>query len=157
MKHNGDLGDFLRTGGALDGGVGSEVFGDGETSPLEVGQILGNIRIERHLGQGGMGDVFEGFDQRLLRRVAVKALSPRSFASPGSKARFQREAQLLSKLDHPNICRIYGLEERAGREYLILELIEGSPPSERSQGHLQEKLAAHSAGPSRCLHRGDTP
>lgn len=167
MTYSGDSGDFLRTGGALEGGIGLEVFGDGETSPLEPGQILGNIRIERHLGQGGMGEVFEGFDQRLLRRVAVKALSPRSFASPGSKARFLREAQILSRLDHPNICRIYGLEERAGGEYLILELIEGQTLTERMREGMSrmEKLqcalgiaealdAAHDKG---IIHRDLKP
>ncbi len=98
---------------------------------MNIGDRIGNIRIEKRLGEGGMGEVFEGFDERLLRRVAVKALNSESFASPDMRARFLLEAQLLSKLDHPNICRIHDIEETDENDFLILELVEGQTLSER--------------------------
>ena len=72
-----------------------------------------------------MGEVYRATDTRLHREVAVKAL-PRSFLEdPQRLARFEREAQLLAALSHPNIAGIHGLEKAGDQEFLILELVEG--------------------------------
>ena len=77
------------------------------------------------LGAGGMGEVWEGFDEILERRVAVKTIRAEHLNEP-MRARFHREARMLSKLDHPNICRVWDLVEADdGGMFLILELIEG--------------------------------
>lgn len=109
---------------------------------MKIGDRIGNIRIEKRLGQGGMGEVFEGFDERLLRRVAVKTLNTGSFSSEDARARFLLEAQILSKLDHPNICRIHGLEESGDSDFLILEMLEGRTLSDSAREGMpsEEKL-----------------
>ena len=92
--------------------------------PLEAGS-LGHIRILGELGAGGMGEVFAGFDETLQRRVALKSIHRRHRLGPGVRARFLREARILSQLDHPNICRIYDYIEGEHRDFLVLELVEG--------------------------------
>src|SRR4051794_3120899 len=89
------------------------------------GRRLGHIRVERILGQGGMGDVYEGFDEKLARRVALKALHRDQRLDDEARARLIREARTLSQLDHPNICRIHDYIEGADADVLVLELIEG--------------------------------
>jgi tRNA A-37 threonylcarbamoyl transferase component Bud32 len=85
---------------------------------------IGHIRIESRLAEGGMGAVYVGFDEKLERQVALKAIrSDRLDAK--SRSRFLVEARLLSQLDHPNICRIHEyMEDRRG-DFLVLELIRG--------------------------------
>lgn len=90
-----------------------------------IGTTIGNIRIESRLGQGGMGEVFLGFDPRLERRVAVKTLRPEQRLSPQVKARLLREARLLSKLGHPSICQVHDLIETPEADFLVLEYVEG--------------------------------
>ena len=72
-----------------------------------IGKRIGRIRIVEALGEGGMGSVFVGFDEKLERRVAVKVISGRQRFDAEARARFVREARVLSKLEHPNICRIH--------------------------------------------------
>src|SRR5688572_25272143 len=98
--------------------------GRGGTMPLAAGS-LGHIRILGALGSGGMGEVFAGFDETLQRRVALKSIHRRHHLGAGVKARFLREARILSQLDHPNICRIYDYIEGEERDFLVLELFEG--------------------------------
>src|SRR4051794_6488699 len=89
--------------------------------PLASGTNLGCYEIVSLIGAGGMGEVYRARDVRLKREVAVKVL-PEAFAvDPDRMARFQREAELLATLNHPNIACIYGFEENA----LIMELVEG--------------------------------
>jgi serine/threonine-protein kinase len=90
-----------------------------------VGKKIGHIRIGDLLGEGGMGEVYVGFDEKLRRRVAVKAIRSEYRLRRETKARFLREARMLSKLDHPNICRIYDYVEDEERDFLVLELIPG--------------------------------
>ncbi len=90
-----------------------------------IGNKISHFTIVAALGQGGMGDVYAGYDENLKRKVAVKAIQDTRRLSPLAKARFLREAQILSQLDHPGICRIYDYLEFEGRDYLVLELIEG--------------------------------
>src|SRR5689334_18055304 len=98
---------------------------------LEAGNRLGPYEIVSALGAGGMGEVYRARDTRLKRDVAVKVL-PESFASdPERLARFQREAELLASLNHPNIARIYGLEESDAVRALVMELVEGETLADR--------------------------
>jgi eukaryotic-like serine/threonine-protein kinase len=83
------------------------------------------------IGAGGMGEVYRARDTRLKREVALKIL-PESFASdPERLARFQREAEVLASLNHPNIAAIYGLEKSDGTTALVMELVEGEDLSQR--------------------------
>src|SRR5262245_23421288 len=87
-------------------------------------QIIAHYRITAKLGEGGMGEVWRATDTKLGREVAIKIL-PAAFADDTDRlARFQREAQVLASLNHPNIAHIYGVEERA----LVMELVEGESP-----------------------------
>jgi tetratricopeptide (TPR) repeat protein len=95
------------------------------TMSLEPGSRIGRIRIDGLIGAGGMGEVYRGWDERLERRVAVKVIRPRKLVHEAARMRFLREAQLLSKLDHPNICRIHDVIEEDSASYLVLEHIEG--------------------------------
>src|SRR5579863_354093 len=91
--------------------------------PLPVGHKLGHYEILAAIGAGGMGEVYRARDTKLKREVALKVL-PDSFANdPERMARFQREAEVLASLNHPNVAQIYGVEDRA----LVMELVEGEP------------------------------
>ncbi len=91
---------------------------------IRAGQTVGHIRIEERVGAGGMGAVFVGFDEKLQRRVALKAIrSDRLDAA--ARRRFLAEARVLSQLDHPNVCRIHGYVEGEEQDFLVLELIRG--------------------------------
>jgi serine/threonine protein kinase/tetratricopeptide (TPR) repeat protein len=90
-----------------------------------LGKTVGHIRIVDVLGSGGMGDVYEGLDETLERKVAVKAIRAKSRLDPQAKARFLREARVLSQLEHPNICQIYDYIEGDDSDFLVLEFIEG--------------------------------
>jgi serine/threonine-protein kinase len=92
---------------------------------LSTGTRLGVYEVVGLLGAGGMGEVFRARDTRLRRDVALKILPERFLDDPDRVARFQREAQLLASLNHPNIAVIHGLEESAGIQALVLELVEG--------------------------------
>src|SRR5579859_4370301 len=92
--------------------------------PLSAGDRLGPYEILAPIGAGGMGEVYRAKDAKLKREVALKVL-PEAFAGdPERMARFQREAEVLASLNHPNIAHIYGVEERA----LVMELVEGESP-----------------------------
>jgi serine/threonine protein kinase len=99
--------------------------------PLQAGTRLGVYEILAQIGVGGMGEVYRARDMRLKRDVALKVL-PDSFAQDTDRlARFQREAELLATLNHPNIAGIYGLEESNGVRALVLELVEGPTLADR--------------------------
>jgi len=87
---------------------------------------VSHYRRLHRLGAGGMGEVYVGVDETLKRRVALKAVHPGQRLQAESKTRFLREAQILSQLDHPNICRVYDYIEDDHRDWLVLELIEGN-------------------------------
>src|ERR1041385_8661237 len=81
--------------------------------PLAPGTHLGPFEVSSRLGAGGMGEVYRARDTKLGRDVAIKIL-PEAFANdPTRMARFEREAQMLATLNHPNIAAIYGIEEGA--------------------------------------------
>ena len=92
---------------------------------LSSGDRLGAYEVLSLIGAGGMGEVYRARDTRLKRDVAIKVL-PESFShDPDRLARFQREAELLATLNHPNIGAVYGLEEGDGHNAIVLELVEG--------------------------------
>jgi serine/threonine protein kinase len=94
---------------------------------VNPGESLGVYRIVEPLGKGGMGEVFAAEDARLHRRVALKIL-PGSLANdPSARQRFEREAQAVAALNHPNIVTIYAVEEDKGRLFLAMELVDGKP------------------------------
>jgi Tol biopolymer transport system component len=95
------------------------------TPAVMTGRWLGGHHLEALLGAGGMGEVYRARDARLQRHVAIKILPVAFTANPDRLARFEREAQMLASLNHPNICAIYGLEDADGVRFLVLELVEG--------------------------------
>jgi serine/threonine-protein kinase len=98
---------------------------------IGIGTQLGSHEITALLGKGGMGEVYRARDTKLKREVAIKFL-PEEFSTDYDRAsRFQREAELLASLNHPNIGAIYSLEEVNGSRFLVLELVEGQTLAER--------------------------
>ena len=91
---------------------------------LTVGTRLGSHEIISLLGKGGMGEVYRARDTKLKREVAIKIL-PDEFSRDSDRVgRFQREAEALASLNHPNIAAIYDLAEAGSTRFLILELVE---------------------------------
>jgi serine/threonine protein kinase len=95
------------------------------------GTRLGSYEIVAALGAGGMGEVYRARDTRLGREVALKILPDAFTHDPDRIARFQREAQVLASLNHPNIAHIYGVEESGGVSALVLELVDGPTLADR--------------------------
>ena len=95
-------------------------------SPDMLGRQIGHIRIETAIGRGGMGNVYRGWDEKLQRRVALKTIRGQHRLDQATRGRFMREARILSKLDHPGICRIYDLIEYPDCDFLVLEYIDGA-------------------------------
>src|SRR5262245_2764123 len=93
--------------------------------PLIPGSRLGAFEVVSLLGEGGMGQVYRARDTRLKRDVALKTLPDAVATDRDRVVRFQREAELLATLNHPNIAGIYGIEEADGVRALVLELVEG--------------------------------
>src|SRR6266702_3896592 len=98
---------------------------------LRVGTQLGSLEITALLGKGGMGEVYRARDTKLKREVAIKILPEEFSSDPERVARFQREAEVLASLNHPNIAAIYDLQEANGSRYLVLELVEGETLANR--------------------------
>src|SRR6476620_8333999 len=99
--------------------------------PLVAGTRLGPYEIVVPIGAGGMGEVYRARDTKLNRDVAIKVL-PDLFANDSERlARFQREAQVLASLNHPNIAHIHGLEDSDGVHALVMELVEGEDLAQR--------------------------
>jgi serine/threonine protein kinase len=104
---------------------------DVEEGFLMIGKTLGHYQIINQLGKGGMGEVFQAKDQILARDVAIKVL-PEEFATDTDRvARFQREAKVLASLNHPNIAAIHGLEQSEGKNFLVMELVDGETLADR--------------------------
>ena len=145
-----------------------ELAGSHPRAHTEVGSRIAHYDVTALIGEGGMGQVYQATDTKLNRQVALKIL-PEAFADdPDRLARFQREAQVLASLNHPNIGQIHGIEESDDTRALVLELIEGPTLADRiAQGPLpvDEALpiakqiaealeAAHEAG---VIHRDLKP
>ena len=93
-------------------------------------QQLGDFRIIREIGHGGMGVVYEAEQESLGRHVALKVLSPATFDSPKSIRRFRREAETVARLHHTNIVPVFGVGDEKGLHYYVMQLIEGEPLNE---------------------------
>ncbi|TMK15692.1 MAG: serine/threonine protein kinase [Actinobacteria bacterium] len=95
----------------------------GTPLPTVVGE---RYRLDRSLGNGGMGEVFEATDLTLHRSVAVKLMSPSLVQDEPARARFLREARALAQVNSPNVVAVYDAGEDAERPYLVMELVEGT-------------------------------
>jgi serine/threonine protein kinase len=98
---------------------------------IAIGQQLGSYEITSLLGKGGMGEVYRARDTKLKRDVAIKILPDAFSNDPDRVSRFQREAEVLASLNHPNIAQIYGLEDSSSAQCIVMELVEGETLQER--------------------------
>jgi tetratricopeptide (TPR) repeat protein len=105
-----------------------------------VGEVLGHYRIVKEIGAGGAGVVYQAWDERLERDVAVKILSGRRLPDDADTLRLRREALALSRTNHPNIATVHDFDSHGGIAFLVMELIPGSSLAERiSSGPLSER------------------
>jgi len=136
--------------------------------PFQQGENVGPYRIMEQLGQGGMATVFKAYHPNLDRYVAIKVLHPAFKQDPQFTERFQREARVVAKLDHPNIVPVFDYADHNGQSYLVMKFIEGEtlkavidrqwPSKEQILGIVQSVGSAltyaHSQG---VLHRDVKP
>jgi len=92
---------------------------------------LGPYEILSRLGAGGMGEVYRARDTRLDRTVAIKVLPAEFSTNIERRQRFEREARIISSLNHPHICALYDIGHQDGLDYLVLEYLEGEALSDR--------------------------
>src|SRR5256884_2963478 len=127
--------------------------------PLAAGMRLGPYEITAPLGAGGMGEVYRARDSKLARDVAIKVLPPAFAEDAARMARFEREAQTLAALNHPNIAAIYGIEQGA----IVMELVPGEDlkgpvPVETALSYARQiAIALEAAHEKGIIHRDLKP
>ncbi|MGI8567524.1 MAG: protein kinase domain-containing protein [Pyrinomonadaceae bacterium] len=134
-----------------------------------VGNTIGSYRIERKLGEGGMGAVYMGTDMMLEREVAIKALRPDLASQPPVVERFRSEAVTLAKLNHPNIATLYSFFRQGDEFFMVLEYVRGVtlhqlitsqgalPPDQALRLFRQMLDGIHHAHNSGIIHRDIKP
>ena len=114
---------------------------------LSAGSRLGPYEIESAIGAGGMGEVYKAVDTRLGRTVALKVLPPHFADDADMRERFEREAQTIAGLNHPNICTLHDVGEQDGTRFLVMEYVEGETLADRlTHGALPTEEALRVAG-----------
>src|SRR5687767_2198227 len=105
--------------------LAAELFGDKRETRNFVNEKIGHYKVERFLGRGGMGEVYLAADDRLQRRVALKVLTRSVVGDAERLMRFEREAQAVSALNHPNILTVHEFGESDGIHFIASEFVEG--------------------------------
>ena len=108
-----------------------------------AGKTLGRYHIVEQLGEGGMATVYQAFDTRLQRNVAVKVIRPDQAQAPGFIARFEREARALARLDHSSIVKVFDYGEQDGVPYLVMGYLPGGTLKQRMGQLMPFREAAH--------------
>src|SRR5215469_1842470 len=109
---------------------------------IKPGTKVGEYQIQKLIGSGGMGEVYQARDVRLARDVAIKVLPPFLTNDPDRLRRFEHEAQAAAALNHPNILAVYQMGVHEGAPYLVSELLEGSTLREQmKRGSLSPRIA----------------
>ena len=110
---------------------------DGSTlTPTSLPRLLaGRYRLERQLGRGGMGTVYEATDDALGRRVAVKLMREDLAGKPDAAQRFRREAQVAASFAHPNVVTVFDFGVEGGHAFLVMELLDGTTLREEIRSH----------------------
>jgi len=115
-----------------------------------IGSRINHYLIEEKIGSGGQGTVYKALDTKLNRTVVVKILSPELTAKTSNFRRFEREAQLCSQLDHPNVCTIFDFDEADGVYYIAMQLVEGKNVRQLVAGKPLEMKSALSVAIQVC-------
>lgn len=118
--------------------LGLKMLAGQSTEETLVGRLIGQYKILALIGRGGMGEVYLAEDTRLDRKVALKFLSNRFINDAWAKRQLMKEAQAIAKLDHRNICAVYGFEEHLGYNFMVMQYIEGETLAHRIREGLLE-------------------
>src|SRR5258707_3755843 len=141
----------------------------GNANESLIGRQLGIYQIQAPLGLGGMAQVYKAYHPRLRREVAIKVILPEIAGSAGFQERFEREAQMIASLEHPNIVSVYDFGEEGDLTYLVMQYVGGGTlrdqlrgkrplePQQAARYAAQMALALHRAHQRGIIHRDVKP